>query len=227
MKGICFIEPLFHAVIEGIKTQTRRIINPQPNFFEECKPFCYSDFTIKAKRKVNEDLEHWFEIYPRYKVGEKIYLKEPYVAGTRGLILYKYPPCKMTSEYDREMNNLIGKKWQNKLFMPTKYARYFIEINCVRCERLQDISYEDCFSEGMIQQFDDYQNALSIFGFDENPYMGETPQQAYAALIDKINGKGTWESNPYVFVYDFKLINKSFDEILDNNKDVLHRLKYN
>jgi hypothetical protein len=100
---------------------------------------------------------------------------------------------------------------ENKLFMPARYARYFIEITDVRCERLQSISEDDCLKEG-IQYKED-----SMFGYDmvtkyfsDYPELGtyDEPREAYATLIDKISGKGTWENNPYVWVYDFKLIEK-------------------
>lgn len=99
-------------------------------------------------------------------------------------------------------------KWKNKLFMPQWAARHFIEITAVRAERLQDISEEDCLKEGITRQqiirLDQvwYQNGFSVNGLIGWP----TAQQTYAALIDKINGKGIFQSNPYVWVYDFKLI---------------------
>jgi hypothetical protein len=75
----------------------------------------------------------------------------------------------------------------------------------VRCERLQDISDEDCIKEGISAISQKY-NAPFIYynGFDYD----NTPSRSYATLINKICGKGTWESNPYVWVYDFKLLKK-------------------
>jgi hypothetical protein len=64
MKGICFIEPLFHAAVNGTKTQTRRIVKPQPEFISNDNNMprnCHLEF-----------------IKPKYQVGEKVYLKEPY-----------------------------------------------------------------------------------------------------------------------------------------------------
>jgi hypothetical protein len=132
--------------------------------------------------------------FARYKAGETVYLKEPYfTAGAGKIVEYWY--MKQNRHID-----LINYKYENKLFMPAKYARYFIEITDVRCERLQDISDEDCLKEG-IKGY-----PCSIWHeWDGKKY--QTPQEAYAALINSINGKGTWESNPWVWVYDFKLVN--------------------
>ena len=157
MKGICFIEPMFHAVAAGAKIQTRRIKKSDT---------------------------------PRYEVGEILYLKEPYINTE----------CETLYYFDSPQ---FGKKgWKNKLFMPEKYARYFIRITNIKAERLQDITTEDCLKEGIeYNRYNDpyYFNPLSEGGED-------TAQEAYEALIDKINGKGTWESNPFVWVYDFELV---------------------
>jgi hypothetical protein len=182
MKGICFFEPLFNAVINGTKTQTRRIVKPQPEFIS-------NDNNMPR----NFHLEF---IKPKYQVGEKVYLKEPYCNKVPGYfgVAYKYIPSNVNQLPEENTNFSIT--WQNKLFMPTKYARYFIEITAVRCERLQEISDEDCFKEGILQE--DIQKPPHFDFF--------TPKEAYAALIDQINGKGTWESNPWVWAYDFNLV---------------------
>ena len=104
-----------------------------------------------------------------------------------------------------------------------------ITITDIRFEKLQGISDEDCLAEGVEK---DLADGLALYWFpvpiegisweewkarsyelsrhecDGKPgtYFWGTPQEAYAALIDKIYGKGTWASNPYVFVYDFELV---------------------
>ena len=190
MKGICFVEPLFHAVIEGRKTQTRRIIKPQPVFFGNVK-YTVSQLS-NGKIIVHDDYDEdnmLESLTPRYSVGEMVYLKEPYHVDNDGFIYYNYAPH-IVMDYE-------PLKWQNKLFMPERAARYFIEITEVRVERLNEISDDDCIKEGIFEHHS--------FTWDDEHYY-PSPREAYAALIDKINGKGTWESNPYVFVYDFKFL---------------------
>jgi hypothetical protein len=200
MKGICFKEPLFHAVVNGTKTQTRRIIEPQPidkpEFYAFFKRWVYWLFGESNPVKK-----------PRYKLGEKVYLKEPYyhfipnsledAIGIRAKTFYKYY-CGI------ETNHRDDKKWKNKLFMPAKYARYFIEITGVRCERLQDISDGDCEREGICPVWENGFIVAWSNKSDGKTYT--TRKESYAALIDKINGKNTWEINPFVWVYDFKLV---------------------
>jgi len=210
MKGICFIEPLHNKVVERLKNQTRRIITPQPDFFDDELPYCETDFRIKSKSHTNEDGEHFFEVKSKYKVGEIVYLKEPYVVSKGGRVFRKYDKSDVSFlRYLGEDTEAKG-VWKNKLFMPESAARYFIKITGVRAERLQDISEEDCLKEGIvykpIQSLSWKDKLTPMWSNGINRY--KAPQEAYAALINSINGKGTWEKNPFVWVYDFELINK-------------------
>jgi hypothetical protein len=216
MKGILFTEPLFHKVISGEKTVTRRIVKPQPDWINGEIPFCESDFRIPSRCHVNEDLDHYFEVKPRYKVGDTVFLKEPYK-----IVYALMSAVQIKLEYSQKQilindeDYTVPKLWFikrikeqnksktgfcNKMFMPEFLAQHFIEITDVRCERLQEITEDDCFKEGVKYEMWDFDHSGDNIGFD--------PQQAYAALIDKINGKETWESNPYVFRYEFKYIKK-------------------
>lgn len=170
MKGICFIENMFNSVINGNKTQTRRLIKPS--------------------------------VINKYKVGDIVYLKEPYVYDFVGdVVFYKYDKDDLykLKVIGYEEKSYSKKFWRNKLFMPENYARYFIEITNVRKERLQDISIDDCFSEGMQDIIGtSYYRTASEYLYT----------YIYKSLIDKINGKGTWDSNPEVWVYEFKKVDR-------------------
>jgi hypothetical protein len=212
MKGICFIEPMFHKVVSGEKTQTRRIISGKT--LEKVDDYWSWREFAEAQQTSEISVEDRTSDFARYRRGETLYLKEPYCQdcdfiqhqGSRewranGKILYKYNGDEI-SELARDSFRLG--KWENKLFMPEKYARYFIEITDVRVERLQDISDADCVKEGITvnpEYDDDVRTGKLLFS-------GSHYIVAYADLIDELNGKGTWESNPYVFVYDFELFIK-------------------
>lgn len=186
MKGILFSEPLFPLVVNGTKTQTRRIVNHSPIGL-----YYHSDLQLCSLW--DNEKKRYKEFKPRYKVGETVYLKEPYMPGCY-TTYYKY----LNPEIDIYMNK-NGFKWTNKLFMPESAARYFIEITGVRVEKLQDISEEDCIKEGITKSEYCF-HAPGII----NSYL--TGKDAYSALINNINGKRTWDSNPYVWVYDFKML---------------------
>ena len=100
------------------------------------------------------------------------------------------------------------KGWGNKMFVKAELMPHHIKIAYIKVERLQDISDEDCLREG-IGTF------KSPYYFDPCYHLPitsdkviyyNTPREAFAALIDKVSGKGTWESNPFCFCYTFELI---------------------
>ena len=99
--------------------------------------------------------------------------------------------------------------WFNKLFVRADLMPHQIRITNVRVERLQDISDEDCMAEGVekVAECEDLYRVAVHHKSSKFSYLsGKTPREAYAALIDRISDKGTWDSNPYVFVYEFELI---------------------
>ena len=229
MKGICYKEPLFHAVIEKRKKQTRRIMHIQPIDGRNWGVRTLLDSTGRDNKKnigknfysildgleTTERYKRYFS--PKYKVGEVAYLKEPYCQDcdiikyenstewkANGKFRYKYNGDEIS---ELAKDSLGFGKWKNKLFMPESAARYFIKIVGVRAERLQDISGEDCLKEGIVKRNNENVYGLNI---DTNHIsnLGKKPQEAYASLINKISGKDTWDINPFVWVYDFELCNK-------------------
>lgn len=92
------------------------------------------------------------------------------------------------------------------MFVRADLMPHHIRITDIKIERLQDISDEDCLKEGIFK-WDAGQKDIPFYSFhyaDIPDY--SNPCDAFAELIDKVSGKGTWESNPYVFVYEFELI---------------------
>lgn len=185
MKKIMFNDRygLTDAVIEGRKTMTRRIIIPQPDFL--------SDNFGWAKRN-NGDV-----ILPKYGVNEVVAVAQIYEAAG-------FDP-----EYSIE-GMLYAKKhagWRNKMFVSAKYMPHQIRITGIRCERLQDISDEECIKEGV------YAGSQALeypyYFIDTKQFLicdYKSPREAFAALIDKVSGRGTWDRNPWVVVYEFELV---------------------
>lgn len=194
MKGICFIEPLHDKTVKKTKTETRRIIVNQPLENEIIKPFANGFFGIYHKVGGIDNLK--VTLKPRYNVGEILYLKEPYFILESKQIEYRYEPT-----FFLEGSVMPKWQWKNKLFMPASAARHFIKITAVRAERLQDISNEDCIKEGIVFDGSVYSNGLDNIQYLE-------PRAAYKALINSIDGKDTWVNNPWVWVYDYELIDR-------------------
>lgn len=210
MKKISFNDKfgLTQAVLDGRKTMTRRIIKCPRTFKGEWVAGfnihrCHSDKKIVGYPCMYDADGREFnsgEIIPRYKVGEVVAIAQSYetVYHEQGL---------------ETLDMLVSgwkysKGWRNKLFVRADLMIHHIRITNLKIERLQDISDEDCLKEGVYEDSGDDESPPSIFyEFEGNKDDGfDTPREAFAALIDKVSGKGTWESNPYVFVYEFELV---------------------
>lgn len=208
MKGVIFTESNFHLTVQGIKKQTRRIVQVpkgavgvqvQTRAIDGAFWGCYA--LNENERTINPKTGQEWVINPRYKVGETVYLKEPYIITGQ---TYEY-------EYLHENKTDIAciKRnggYKNKLFMPEIAARYFIKITGVKAERLQDISEEDCLLEGIkIGRCGNESKWMKAFyaPYDNQPYI--TAKSAYEEVFNRINGKGTWRMNPFVWVYDYEL----------------------
>jgi hypothetical protein len=211
---------LTQAVLEGRKTQTRRILNPTKIFerlstyegwtkesIADWKKSC-KDRLYKAEgEELKEMLDYALEHSP-YKVGENVAIAQRYIDLVANDEFYRLCGVHgMPLEYIR-----FEKGCDNKMFVKADLMPHRIRITDIRAERLQEISDEDCIAEGIREQY--FYSGEEEPEFEGYSYYAKnvlkplfcTPREAYAALIDKISGKGTWESNPYVFVYEFELI---------------------
>ena len=185
---------LTQAVIEGRKTMTRRIMIPQPDFL--------SDNFGWAKRN-NGDV-----ILPKYGVDEIVAVAQRYstiAAGHPDVDTFLFQVAKAHKISLESVQDLAG--WNNKMFTKAELMPHQIRISGIKCERLQDISDEDCIKEGL-----EWQHRANMFYVNPNitnnsrEWLGGTPREAFATLIDKVSGRGTWGLNPWVVVYEFELV---------------------
>lgn len=184
---------LTQAVLKGRKTQTRRIAY-EPNGLIT---FDDEDFQLKKLDNGQALLmlcNNKFET-ARYKIGEEV------------AIAQRYADLAYEGEFFRLLGKVISEKGcYNKMFVKADFMPHRIRITNIRVERLQDISEEDCMAEGIWCDSNVGLEGTTYWyhGLANSSY--RTARDAYAVLIDKISGKGTWESNPWVFVYDFELV---------------------
>lgn len=98
--------------------------------------------------------------------------------------------------------------WSNKMFVRASIMPHHIRITDVTMELLQDISDEDCLREGIIKKSGFFTMGKVIYNYTftgcNSSY--QNPRSAFAALINKVSGRGTWDSNPLVFVYSFERV---------------------
>lgn len=133
-----------------------------------------------------------------YEVGEVVAIAQSYSA--LGYSASEYCEVKMPNGGTRDgtLEELMG--WSNKMYVKAERMPHHIRILSRRQEHLQDIGNGDCIREGIFE--DDVSVGYSFY----NGLLYRTPRIAFAELIDKVSGKGTWESNPLVWVYEFELI---------------------
>lgn len=241
MKKILFNDEfmLTQAVLDGRKTQTRRVIT-YPKIFhgkDVCGYYVCRRATDGAITEVcmydeNESFIDEGQILPKYKVGEVISVAQSYkdvdafynAAFNRKHSVHGMTVDMLDCVLDEDIKKwfeireqFVNKaSWKNKMFSKSTLMPHQIRITNVRIQRLQDISEDDCLKEGVVVDEPKIKGAAKSYYSCE--YLKECanrvgwgrvynkPREAYAALIDKVGKKGTWESNPYVFVYDFELI---------------------
>lgn len=175
---------LTNAVIEKRKTVTRRLVKP----------------IIDGVDQVG-----WKKC--DYKVGEIV------------AIAQSYKDCGEFDVYEAPKDTA---GWKNKMFVKAELMPRKIRILDVRAEKLQAITDEDCLREG-VRLYEENSDKYFVRGLNENklspcaisqrvgivyePILFSSPREAYACLIDKISGKGTWNSNPFVWRIEFEYIN--------------------
>lgn len=214
MKGILMKPDMIQATVDHRKTHTRRLgglkeINQAPNGWDspikvvnDTKPAKAGDWLFQHKTQ----LTLCVIARPEYKVGETVYIKEAWKAGLRDdgayLTLYKdggsklglcEPAAHRFAHYER--------KWQSPFFMPQSAARHFIKILAVTAERLQEITPEDAYLEG----FPLGQESWKQQQHKALPYCINGFQETWNSL----NPKYPFESNPWVFPYDFELVRET------------------
>jgi len=183
-RPILFSAPMVRAILEGRKTQTRRVVkisNPENAMRVE---FSSTDFGV-----------YRFDLYfpthvrsetfpcPYGQPGDRLWVRETWRDGIYDGPIYRADACKVTDE------QLEG-TWKPSIFMPRWASRITLEITDVRVERLQEISEEDAKAEGVLRS-------------------GQTFRQSFNDLwgtIHAADGPNGWSADPWVWVIEFKQI---------------------
>lgn len=178
---------LTQAVLSGTKIMTRRLLRD------------------------NVPLGNWEETVKHlpYKVGDIVAIAQPY----KDIIECMAEYSDIIINVDGSINREYKAGWTNKMFVRADLLPHHIRITDVKVERLQSLSDDDIMREGIYLQrfFNKVEYVFATKGKMNNTPVHRlktflTPREAFAALIDKISGKGTWESNPWVVAYSFELI---------------------
>ena len=177
---------LTNAVIEGRKTMTRRLIPDE--FFG--LTWDTRGNTLVYENEYGDFIDVRHSKYTRYKLGEVVAVSQCYNDVVQEFTDLAFVPGST-----------------NKMFVRADLMPHQIRIIGIRCERLRDISDEECIKEGV------YAGSQALeypyYFIDTKQFLicdYKSPREAFAALIDKVSGRGTWDRNPWVVVYEFELV---------------------
>lgn len=196
MKKIMFNDKygLTQAVLEGRKTMTRRIIDQRTEGW--------------LRMQYSERYDDWHRRSP-YMYTETLAIAQAYKD------IYEKGGFDMHDTFTF-VEESAG--WTNKMFVKAKLMPHHIKITNIRVERLQDISDDDCLREGIYFDREGgselgypisipfYYTFRGAVNNNSKQLYWTFPRHAFATLIDKVSGNGTWESNPLVWVYEFELV---------------------
>lgn len=230
--ALLFNCPMALATLNGSKTQTRRIITAhnscidgqgisnkrwQEMAFDMTKarldngpsPAGNAGPYLKAP-SASEGTTH--RLYPRIQVGDLIWGRETTkedVAGSESLAVYAADDAPVY-QLSRWANWDYSRPVRPSIHMPRWAARILLEVVSIRAERLRDISQHDARKEGLFIEDYDWRSSeyyLPHIAYRSHPhakYRYSDPRQAFAELWDTINGELPWETNPWVWVIEFK-----------------------
>lgn len=146
------------------------------------------------------------DIYPHYQIGEVVAVGQTYErAGWKPDTLLEAHFVKNGVRQVGDLPISLLPGWRNKMFTYPTMMPWQVQMTDLWFGRLQDISDEDCLCEGVERWLDGYIVSGLMERSGRNNQVFDTPREAFAALIDRINGRGTWQDNPWVVAYTMNL----------------------
>lgn len=223
-RPILFSAPMVVALLEGRKTQTRRIIKPRKHasIFNNG----WSDTYI-----LDPGNAEWRADEIRFKVGDRLYVREAHYLTDDGdyeYAVYTADGAEAVGEHLQEVASLENshpaidwsrhKKQRPGIHMPRWASRLTLIVADVRVERLQDISKEDAIAEGILFVNDNYGNGPAYCDYNlgnkwDTAEWFASPIDSYRSLWNQINGKNAWDDNPWIVAVSFKVLKQNIDEV--------------
>jgi len=219
-KPILFRGEMVRAILAGTKTQTRRIVKPQPSEHWSPRVGLYCP-TVIDKHTGEEDAgpevfgasDEDYGRVAKYAPGDLLWVRETWAPAdvlVKGYELddpdfVAYRADEMVRSSATGFNtgkgwNVDKLKWKPSIFMPRWASRITLRVTGVRVERLQAITEADAMAEGIVCD--------GKHGWRSHPgdMRHNAPTHAYRALWESINGAGSWDANPWVWVYEFERV---------------------
>lgn len=206
-RPILFSGPMIRALLNGTKTQTRRVVKPQPTespagLLGEMNQLTLmgpGGYAVKCPYGTYFDRlwvrETWATVDTTGSYGDLTAVEIAY-RSTEHLRYAQGRGVQFLSEEKAEpyTGGKFSDRWRSPIYMPRWASRLSLEITNIRAERLQDITEEDAIAEGCTVHLPGAADEI------------ETAREQYARLWESINGPGSWAENPWVWVVSFKVV---------------------
>jgi hypothetical protein len=208
-KPILFSGPMVRAILDGRKTQTRRIIKPQPVYIESSGRWKWNPTgAVTASREWWEYMDSLSKC-PYGTVGDRLWVRETWRPILSGIHAGGF-------DYRADDPSASGEgfiPWKPSIHMPRRVSRLSLELTDVRAERLHEITAKDILAEGVVERphQDPHLGKCPISAFDGCCY--PDLRSVWAAGWSKINGSDSWTANPWVWVLEFERVLESSSPI--------------
>ncbi|WP_226647970.1 hypothetical protein [Microbulbifer variabilis] len=217
-KPILFNAQDVRAILDGRKTQTRRLIKPQPfngvNDEEAIKQMGGLPAGRSLYQEINSAWQSGFvDINCSYgEPGDRLWVRETFGYEVRSLggspheqIVYRASKPDAVRCYDcNGMEQPI--KWKPSIHMPRWASRITLEITNVRVERIQGINGDDAIAEGIQSWIDSFKARPT---YHQNSNLGGYPVTAFSRMWKSIYGDDYWDKNPWVWVIEFRRVERA------------------
>jgi hypothetical protein len=207
-RPILFSAPMVRAILEGRKSQTRRVVKDTGLYAIE--DHHGAETAMRERRNLATRCPYgqpgdrlWVRetFQPLFADGVENHSETDWKTG-KGYAI-SYPATDGIQEF-LDLDDNISSACKPSIHMPRWGSRIMLEITGVRVERLQDISDDDCLAEGIAQVVRERLPSIQQCG--EYDAIDVDPVAEYRALWETINGSGAWDVNPWVFAVGFKVV---------------------
>jgi hypothetical protein len=203
-RPILFSAPMVRALLAGTKTQTRRVVKPQPDSTHSGYPYWniggYRASWCRSAEDGGPLVPTNPLLCPYGQPGDRLWVRETFGHFERNENFK--PGCDVFYRADGDCLEL--EPWRPSIHIPRWASRILLEITSVRIERLQDISHEDARAEGLECMAGapecGYRNYLDKTSQDWTL----SPRESFPSLWESINGPASWSANPWVWPLDLR-----------------------
>jgi hypothetical protein len=214
-RPIIFSAPMIRALLDGRKTQTRRVLKPQPEGIARAERVGLQEWTIyPAADRCSIDFKA-----PSYAPGDRLWVRETWSAIMNGGWTIANARSRMFDEkivYRADGNGFEdGDGWWPSIHMPREFSRLTLTVTDVRVQRLQDISEEDAWAEGCKPgELNDWGEPFPAEEFDPHGAIGwDNARDWFADLWETLHGPDAWDANPWVVALTFTVRHGNIDAV--------------